>query len=685
MVKIINVIFYIFKYYKYRRMNIISFSLYGSKATYILGMKENIILGKKYFPNWHIRIYHNETVPEKYIKEYTQLGANCIKCKNIGLNKMNWEGMVWRFFPLDDANVEHWISRDTDSRLSKREADIVNQWIQSGKTLHCIRDHRCHYNAIMGGMFGINNKTFHAKYKFKKISDVILELYNAYKERPYNVDQEFLNDKLWNLLKHDVISHISNDGRRIYDSDIEIPRVADFIGKQYRLHETIETIDNNTIEIEKNKSFKIKSMYKDVYFDIENNRLILSKLTNSDSDSQLWKVVENGKIVNVLLNKCLGFVNGIQFPELILTETNSDSWDFITGGFILNKSTNKMIDMKGGIRNNSNNIWLFQTNWTEAQQWEIVFDYKKDTFTTKNSLGRLGNIILSEYFDQIYVIHLNELLDRKKNIIEQVKKYIEDKTKITIIDTINKNTINKDLLIQNELVAYPGNNYCKNIRINDKQEPLPSPNGYKCWCNNRGHNDLINYNGRIACALGHFLVYEDIVKNGYQKCLILEDDFIFSSEINNIFSNIVNDIPDNWELLYFANARKIHQKHKNVNSSFVFCGFNGGMCSDSSCYAINDKAANELFNNIFPLRSGSDGYLCSIVDRRFKLTNTYIYRKAFGLTGLLKSANDYNKIEEYSEDEIEKYNIILKSIVNKYDKNNINDIINKYSLTSCVP
>lgn len=350
--------------------NVISFCLYGSRTTYILGMKENILLGKKYYPTWEIRIYHNDTVPEIIIKEYCDLGAICIKCENIGKNKMNWEGMLWRFMPLDDNDVHYWISRDADSRLSKRETDIVNQWIQSDKTLHCIRDHKCHYHAIMGGMFGINNKSFHEKYKFKKISDIIPDLYKYYKERPYNVDQEFLNDTFWNLLKDDVIAHISNKGRRIYNSDIEIPSVLDFIGKQYRIQETNETIANNVLKIEKNKSFKIKSMYKDVYFDIQIDKLILNKLTNSDS--QLWKLDENGKIVNVLFDKCLGFENGIQFPELILTETNSESWNFITGGFILNKSTNKMIDMKGGIKNNTNKLWLFQTNWSEAQQWDIV-------------------------------------------------------------------------------------------------------------------------------------------------------------------------------------------------------------------------------------------------------------------------------------------------------------------------
>ena len=214
---------------------VISFCLYGTKATYLIGMKENILLGKKYFPDWEIRIYHNDTVPVEFINEYIDSGANCIKCENIGENKLNWEGMVWRYFPLDDENVDFWISRDADSRLSKRETDIVNEWMKSGKTLHCIRDHRCHYHAIMGGMFGINNNSFREKYEFKSIRDNMLELYKRCKERPYNVDQEFLNNKLWNLLKNDVISHISNGGRRIYDSDIEIPSDPNFIGKQYRL------------------------------------------------------------------------------------------------------------------------------------------------------------------------------------------------------------------------------------------------------------------------------------------------------------------------------------------------------------------------------------------------------------------------------------------------------------------
>jgi len=214
---------------------IISFCLYGTNATYILGMKENILLASQYFPEWIVRIYYNSTVPEKYIDEFKNLKAECILKENLGKNKMNWEGMFWRWMPLDDNDVAIWISRDADSRLSEREAKIVKEWEESGKTLHSIRDHRCHMHCIMGGMFGVNNTLFHSRYTFDKVEDIIKNNISIYNERPYNVDQEFLNKHLWDLLKDDMMAHISNQGRRVYDSDIEIPSDPYFIGKQYRI------------------------------------------------------------------------------------------------------------------------------------------------------------------------------------------------------------------------------------------------------------------------------------------------------------------------------------------------------------------------------------------------------------------------------------------------------------------
>ena len=227
-------IFFIFFFILYNiiMLKVISFSLYGERAKYILGMKENIFFAEKYFPEWIVYIYYNSTVPKKYIDEFKSLKIKCILKENLGENKMNWEGMFWRWMPLDDKDVDIWICRDADSRLCERDAKIVKEWEESGKTLHCIRDHPCHYHYIMGGMFGINNKLFHSRYKFDRVEDIIKNIQPIYNERPYNVDQVFLNKYLWNLLKNDVMAHISK-GRRVYESDIKIPFVNNFIGKQY--------------------------------------------------------------------------------------------------------------------------------------------------------------------------------------------------------------------------------------------------------------------------------------------------------------------------------------------------------------------------------------------------------------------------------------------------------------------
>ena len=63
--------------------------------------------------------------------------------------------MMWRFMVADDMSIDRFLVRDTDSRLSSRDAVAVWAWEQSGKALHCIRDHPSHTGyALNGGMWG---------------------------------------------------------------------------------------------------------------------------------------------------------------------------------------------------------------------------------------------------------------------------------------------------------------------------------------------------------------------------------------------------------------------------------------------------------------------------------------------------------------------------------------------------
>ena len=65
--------------------------------------------------------------------------------------------MFWRFFAHDETDCEYVVFRDADSRISKREKMAVDEWIQSGKSIHIMRDHPYHTVPILGGMWGCRN------------------------------------------------------------------------------------------------------------------------------------------------------------------------------------------------------------------------------------------------------------------------------------------------------------------------------------------------------------------------------------------------------------------------------------------------------------------------------------------------------------------------------------------------
>lgn len=178
---------------------VISFSVYGSNPKYTVGMIKNLELSKMIFPDWKVYIYYNNTVPIDMIEKYKKYN----NCKLFNMDDYNLPGMFWRFLTYDKENVERFISRDADSRLSMREKLAVDEWIESGKPLHIMRDHPNHGIPIYGGLFGlVCNKEF-------IIEDEILKwLVDKNKDLfAHNVDTFFLENIIYN--RFDMISHNS--------------------------------------------------------------------------------------------------------------------------------------------------------------------------------------------------------------------------------------------------------------------------------------------------------------------------------------------------------------------------------------------------------------------------------------------------------------------------------------------
>lgn len=131
--------------------NVISFSLYGDSPKYNVGAIRNSEVYKKFFPEWEMWVYHNDSVPQTTLDKLRENGVNLINTKV----EEGPRNALWRFLPAGDGSVDYFISRDCDSRLFERDVVAVNDWIQSKKPFHIIREHPWgHTWVINAGMWG---------------------------------------------------------------------------------------------------------------------------------------------------------------------------------------------------------------------------------------------------------------------------------------------------------------------------------------------------------------------------------------------------------------------------------------------------------------------------------------------------------------------------------------------------
>lgn len=133
---------------------VFSFTLFGSQEKYWKGLLVNINLIHEKFPDWEIWVYIGNDVPSVVLftlKSYSDV--KLIETQEIGMvNKF------FRFFPIDEHDVEICIIRDADSRIYERDESCIHDFLQSTSGAHIIRDHPNHHHRLMAGMWGIKQE-----------------------------------------------------------------------------------------------------------------------------------------------------------------------------------------------------------------------------------------------------------------------------------------------------------------------------------------------------------------------------------------------------------------------------------------------------------------------------------------------------------------------------------------------
>ena len=143
---------------------IISFSLYGNNSFYYSLLETNIRMAQQHYPDWSIRIYHDDTIDKSIIcrfecaleqrnqsdNQMVIFHENVDFCNVNELPKKDnflamffnanyMLPMSWRWLPIGDDFVDLFVSRDTDSCIFDRERAAVNEWLQSNTLFHVMR------------------------------------------------------------------------------------------------------------------------------------------------------------------------------------------------------------------------------------------------------------------------------------------------------------------------------------------------------------------------------------------------------------------------------------------------------------------------------------------------------------------------------------------------------------------
>ena len=159
-----------------KSQKVISYSLYGKDQFYYKKLKDVVKQMKRLYPDWSMRIFHDNSINEKtkceieclrndeshgsetyydnidfcnietdlkqnptILKSNQQNDQTSLSISFTQFNLSYVHAMMWRFLPIGDSFVDVFSSRDTDSFLLQREVDSVNVWLNSNNKGHIMR------------------------------------------------------------------------------------------------------------------------------------------------------------------------------------------------------------------------------------------------------------------------------------------------------------------------------------------------------------------------------------------------------------------------------------------------------------------------------------------------------------------------------------------------------------------
>lgn len=187
-------------------MKIISYSLFGDHSSfefkfYLRGLYFNARMNLLLYPEWQTMVCVADNIYAKYEPFLSGLGImRVVFDGNMPLCK----AMLWRMWPIGYEGVTHVICRDADAITTYKEAQAVQEWVDSGLGFHGITDNPAHSLPMMGGMVGFNVEQFRIEFPQWNTFEQMIHGQDLSKR---GSDQDFMMKKIYPFAKPNMMGH----------------------------------------------------------------------------------------------------------------------------------------------------------------------------------------------------------------------------------------------------------------------------------------------------------------------------------------------------------------------------------------------------------------------------------------------------------------------------------------------
>ncbi len=532
------------------------FCIYGAIPKYTLGLLENLKIVQTNYNDFDVIIYYSSDVPSSILLQY-QLFPNTRLIEN----KNKEIPMMDRLFAFDDfKNIYDYVFvRDADSRITIRDMYTINQFIESKKCFHIVRDHFYHKRRIMGGACGIFLPKF--KQSIQKLFETFLETKaknNVYSLPVYGTDEEFLETILYPIIKDDCLIHTNIVGYKDESiENIEINQIDDydFIGNVY---EYFEDSDNKN---KFNPTFTYKKYLtkNHIQWLVNQNQLKILSFLSKSFEIQSIPYEDQSFCIEYF------YIANYYQNNILLCQKWLEQFRFHTINDHIIQNSNFLFEK---LRQSGKSI-IASFNPSRIPKLNEIIIYYGNYPHTVDYLPYSNKIYRHPiYFEQV-----------KHDVIEYDKCF-EPIDKIYILNLEERKDRYMELLVE----------------LTRIEAPLHKIFHYKAKKDSYTNNRQLD--AYIGATKNHYDVVHDFITNKYNYCLILEDDFQFTSnlvkckdQLNQLFE-LHKTIPTNFDFdIVFLSYSKYG---KITESEYDILAHSEQPCTTSSGYILNKKNAHKI-------------------------------------------------------------------------------------------